>query len=167
MNSEAYDLLEQQGYPWNLLFDLWLETVRAYLGQLTVQRSTVMETFLPGDRLTILANIDFAREYLGLSTAEALLITGMTTSQSGSPTPGPWNLWGFAQATLDSTHSIPDPADSTAWITAGNSLNTLSGRVYIFLQQSGLSFIELLNLLGTYAINPLSNATRPVTSQPH
>jgi len=165
MNSAAYDLLPQQVYPWSLPFDLWLETVRAYLGQLGVQRAMVMETFLPGDRPTVLADVDLAREYLGLSTTEALLITGVTTSQSGAATPGPWNLWGFVQPTLDATHSIPDPANSIVPISSGNWLDVLSGRVDVFLQQSGLSFVELLNLLGTYAINPLSNGTRPISIQ--
>lgn len=165
MNSAAYDLLEQQVYPWNLPFDLWLETVRAYLGQLNVQRSTVMETFLPGDRPTILGNIDLAREYLGLSTAEALIITGVTTSQSGSASPGEWNLWGFSKAVLDATHGIPDPANSTAWLSSGNWLEILTGRVDVFLQQSGLSFVDLLNLLATSAINPPHNGIRPITIQ--
>jgi receptor-binding and translocation channel-forming TcA subunit of Tc toxin/ABC toxin-like protein/neuraminidase-like protein/putative peptidoglycan binding protein len=162
VNPNAYNILREAVYPWTLPFDLWLEETRAYLRHLGVERHEVMETFLPGDRSTQLTNDDIAGEYLGLSKHEARLITGSV--RAGEASPQDWRLWGFGAATLGSRIQIPDPADSTKWILSGNWFEVI-GRVDIFLQQSGLSYQEMLEVLGTDYVNPADGGVRPIQIQ--
>jgi hypothetical protein len=166
INLQAYDKLRTQVFPWLSPFDMWAEEARVYLDHLGVPRSVVMEAFLPGDRKTLLGHDDIAREYLGLTNPEANLITGATTSQPGANDPGEWNLWGFIH---EKSGDIPDPADSTKWISLTNQqdwLDTLKGRVDVFLQQSGLKYKDLLDLLVTNNINPVTNTgQRTITIQ--
>ena len=165
-NTAAYAAVSARISPWRLPFDLWAAEARVYLGHLETSRRELMETFLPGDRAALLDHAGIVREHIGFTSAESDLVTGVTTSQAGAASPGVWNLWGFPQQTLDATHGIPDPADSTAWITSGNWLTRLTGRVDVFLQQSGLTYKELLALLSTDAINPPDGGgVRPVTIQ--
>ena len=166
VNEEAYEELRKQVFPWRLPFDLWVEETRAYLEHLGARRHEVMETFGAGTRPELLADAAVASERLGLSTFEAGIITGEVTGQPGGATLGPWNLWGFGREALDGGNRIPDPANSTAWISAGNWLEVLAGRVDVFLQQSGLKYADLLELLGSYAANPPVEDGRAITIKP-
>jgi hypothetical protein len=156
--------------PTSLPFNMWIEEIRAYLRHLGVARHELMEALLPGDRTAILSKADIAHEYLGLTPEEALIVKGTVAGQPGAAEPGVWNLWGFATQRLNAQSAIPDPADGTKWITAttGNPndhdwLNILAERVDVFLQQSGLSYLELLALLDCYTINPLVDGDRKVS----
>ena len=73
-------------------------------------------------------------------------------------------MWGFSAETLSIQNSIPDPSDSTRRITTGNWLDTITKRVDVFLQQSGLTYYELLDLLDTVFINPPASLTGGSTS---
>lgn len=157
VNPDAYKTLNKAVYPWSLPFDLWTEEARAYLSHLGVPLYEVMEAFLPSNRKTVLTDPRVVNEYLGLTEAEAKIITGKTTAQAGATSPGVWNLWGFASQNL-SQGSIPDPANSTSFISSGNWLNILGGRVDVFLQQSGLTYKELLDLLECYYVNPVDTS---------
>jgi hypothetical protein len=163
VNTDAYDALRHAVYPWSLPFDLWAEEARAYLGHLGVPRVRIMESLQPGDRTIILDGVALAREQLGLTGAQADIITGVTTSQAGAANPGPWNLWGFESQNLSAQDSIPDPSDRTRRITGGNWLSVLTGRVDVFLQQSGLTYKELLDVLDTYYVNPVAGNARTVS----
>ncbi|HYU31282.1 MAG TPA: peptidoglycan-binding protein, partial [Thermoanaerobaculia bacterium] len=88
VNAAAYDVLGQAVYPWSLPFDLWADEARAYLEHLGVPRFEIMERFQPGERAAILEEAVLAREHLGLTGAQADLVTGAAS-------PEPWNLWGF------------------------------------------------------------------------
>jgi peptidoglycan hydrolase-like protein with peptidoglycan-binding domain len=157
INTKAYEVLKENVYPWKSLpFDLWGEEARTYLGHVGVMRHQIMETFhTESDRKAILNDPIVAREHLGISTQEADLITGITKSQPHADTPGVWNLWGFEAQTLSFQNSIPDPSDSTRRITKGNWLDVLTQRVDVFLQQSGLNYQELLDLLDSVFVNPV------------
>ena len=156
LNPKAYEELRERVFPLTLPFDLWDEEARTYLEHLGVKRYRLMDAFVPPvlrDKRSSDHGDAIARAHLRLTPADADLITGTTQGQSGAHSHGVWNLWGFAQA---SGSTIPDPADSTAWIGAGKTwLNVLTGRVDVFLQQSGLAYKEMLDLLGTYFVNPL------------
>ncbi len=155
VNTKAYDKLAGAVYPCSLPFDLWVAEARTYLGHLGVPRWQLMESFRAGDRPTLLrTDTALAREYLGLTSTQAGLITGAITSQAAAADPGPWNLWGFDFQELSATASIPDPSDSTERITAGQWPDILGERVDVFLQQSGLKYKEMLELLGChYVVN--------------
>ena len=149
--------LREQVYPWTLPFDLWQEEARAYLGHLGVQRYQLMEAFLPGERLEILNSAGLAYEYLGIAPDEAIIINGGRTSSPGAQSPGTWNLWGFEVETLSDSNSDPDPTpdpdEPDSRITSGNWLDVIGERVDVFLQQSGLKYKELLDLLDAGFIN--------------
>ncbi|CAM1504847.1 Fc.00g024380.m01.CDS01 [Cosmosporella sp. VM-42] len=146
-NSAAYDVIQVQVYPWGLPFDLWSQTVWTYLSHVAVGRYELMEVFSSDNREKSLVNPDIVRDFLGLTLMEQKLISGEVTAQVGAPSPGPWNLWGFRAEKLSVLASIPDPAKNNLSITKGTWMNVLTGRVDVFLQQSGMSYGELLNLM--------------------
>ncbi len=150
IHDPAYAVLRMAVYPWNLPLNLPLEEMRTYLGHLGVKRHVVMETFFRGDPSKCLSEKNIALEYLGLTNEEANIITGVTTGAPADTTskPAPWDFWGLSETGND----IVDPTD--VW-------DVVLQRVSIFLQQSGLSYKELLELLGTYFINPPASAGTP------
>ena len=162
IDAAAYDVLAQTVWPWSLPFHLWAEEAAAYLDHLGVSRSQLREHLLAGARADVLADGDLGVEQLGLTRFAANVITGAVTTQPGSATPGPWNLWGFDTDALTAQSSIPDPADMTRRIASGNWLDVLGGRVDVFLQQSGLTYRDLLQVLDTYYVNPTVAAGRAI-----
>jgi len=159
VNKDAYvKLRDHVVFPWALPLDLWSEETRAFLAHLGLQRQQIMEAFLPGERRAILTNFALACEYLGLTSQEAAIITGATVGQRDAASPGLWNLWGFDTA----NSSIPDPANSSRRIAGDNWLTLLGGRVDVFLQQSGLTYREMLDLLDTNYINPVAGGRRAI-----
>ncbi len=112
VNDGAYTTLAHAVYPLSLPFDLAAEEARTYLDHLGVTRSTIMETLASGERADVLESAALAREHLGLTTAQADIITGVTTGQPGAAQSGPWNLWGFPAQTLSAANSIPAPFDA-------------------------------------------------------
>ncbi len=158
IHAQAYAVLQNAVYPWNLPLNLPLEEVRAYLGNLGMQRHEVMETLFLGAVSDAVSDKDIALEYLGLAKEEADIITGVTTGGPvGTPSPaGAWNFWGLSDAGND----IVDRSDGAAPHAQGEWAVVLQ-RVSIFLQQSGLSYKELLELLGAYFINPTASLSSP------
>lgn len=167
LNRTAYDALKKAVYPWNLPFDLWNEEARTYLAHLGVPRHELMRIFYTGpywDR-PIHSTIHGAGytpalpEQLGISPAELDIISGDRTGvqpkseENPDPDSGPWNFWGFAAKELSDSKTIPDPADSTKRITSGDWISVLTGRIDVFLQQSGLRYDELRELLDMRYVN--------------
>lgn len=147
MNHAAYDRLSTLVYPLKLPFHLPLVTVRTYLNRLGVDKWALMEAFSQSAYVDILDDSDVAIEYLGLSPGNAKIITGEISSQSDGAQPGQWNLWGFARENLDDSSPIMDPADKLSPIHRGNWIQVLTGRVDVFLQQLGITYLDLLNLI--------------------
>ncbi|HMF98002.1 MAG TPA: neuraminidase-like domain-containing protein, partial [Vicinamibacterales bacterium] len=170
--QSAYDTLESAVYPPPLPFHLPLEEARTYFSHLGIERAALLQTFAPLNPASDPAHPDWpagsngptelliAAEQLGLSKQETDIITGETTGQPSSATAGRWNFYGFDKA--DNFAPIPDPADSQQSLT-GNWIAVLSGRVDVFLQQSGLAYTELLKLLETDFVNPAVNGTRAIS----
>lgn len=170
-HQPAYDVLRDAVYPWTLPLSLPVEESRAYLRHLGVPREVVMETFFPdpttpldGRTLAerILVDQATAREYLGLTREEADIITGVTTRDArpvtGSQADRPWDFWGLAESGND----LSNPAVATAPHITGTWDRVLR-YVPVFLQQSGLTYRELLELLGMYFINPATTGARQLT----
>jgi hypothetical protein len=130
LNAGAYDVLRQQAYPWSLPFDLASEEARAYLSHLGVQRHGLMTTFQKAGTLPDPTDIAIAGEHLGLTTVERQIVT-----RGLAPPLSPWELWGYA---------------------AGNPGSWVAdlGHVRTFLQKSGLSYEELVELLKLKFVNP-------------
>jgi hypothetical protein len=150
VHAPAYAILRQAIYPWNLPFDLPVEEARTYLRHLGVPRPELMEIFFPGTREDALSDEAIAREYLGLKPEDADIITGANTQDT-------WEFWG-----LDETgNDLPDASDASAPRARGTWLQVLR-HIPVLLHQSGLTYRELLELLGTSFVNPNIDGARPL-----
>jgi hypothetical protein len=133
-NPEAYRKLAGAVYPWSLPFDLWLEEVRAFLARRGVRRRELMEQSQPTARLSSAA---VAREMLGLSLAQAAIIAGTDPRDA-------WIFWG-----LKETQNRVIDRNEPSIVATGTWRNVLGTNVSLLLQQSGLGYRELLNVLQT------------------
>ncbi len=121
-----------------------------------------MEVFFPGARDEALSDQAIAWEYLGLSAADAGIINGAITHDAqpvvGGVTDRPWDFWGFEET----DNTLPDPSDASAPAVTGDWMSVLR-HVSVFLCQSGLTYRELLDLLGTAFVNPSNtDNNRPI-----
>ena len=153
VHNQAYAKLREAVYPWDLPLNQPVEESRVYLGHFGVKRAEVMETFLQGASPNPLTDQAIANERLDLTKQEVDIITGVKTGgpDDNDPTTneGAWDFWGLKQTGND----IDDPIDG-ARPPAERTWDVALKHVTIFLRQSGLSYIDLLELLGSYFINP-------------
>ncbi|HXR99798.1 MAG TPA: neuraminidase-like domain-containing protein, partial [Pyrinomonadaceae bacterium] len=161
VNNRAYDELRKAVYSWSLPLNVPVEEIRGYLSHFDVKRTEVMETFFrdPAANATALMDKPIANEYIGLTTEEANIITGVTTGgpddNDPTTTEGPWNFWGLKET----GNKIDDPTDGSADPAEGDWDKVLM-RVSIFLQQSGLAYRDMLEVLGSYYVNPAVSSGR-------
>ncbi|MEE4235832.1 MAG: neuraminidase-like domain-containing protein, partial [Anderseniella sp.] len=132
VNAEAYNRLRRQVYPWSLPFDCWATQCRIYLGQLCAKRVEIMEVFSNRTRAETLTDREIAREYLGLNPPEWDVIIG-AEQPSGLGAIQNWEYWGY--------------------LSSANWLEEVA-HLPVFLEKSGLSHPELLELLTTRFVNP-------------
>jgi hypothetical protein len=165
LTPTVYDkFVSQAVYPGTLPFDLWLEMVRVYLNHLGVPRSQLMETFFNGDFDSAVGNPAIVNEHLGLSQLEADICTGKQTQDPNKPVTlgGPeriFDFWGLIQIA-----SVPDPTGGTTPIIG--PWDSVLQHVDIFLAQSGLSYVDLLELLETYFVNAVVLDTTSTPPKP-
>jgi hypothetical protein len=132
--AAAYDTLLTRRFPLALPFDLWIETVRAFLGYFEVPLHRLLETFRATDELFAPQNptAPFYRaqvfaESLGLAPAEWALYTPKDAAA------GWWELYG-------------DDSDASARAALA-SAKTLARRLDV-------TYRELVELLQTGFVNP-------------
>lgn len=141
VNQDAYTTLAGAIYPWKLPFDLPLAEARTYLGHLGTDRVTLLRVFRPAPAVPSAEATTIAVEGLGLSGAEADIITGAAAHD-------PWEYWGLNET----GNSVPDPVDHTVTIT-GTWLAVLS-HPRVLLDRAGLTYATLSQLLNTRFVNP-------------
>jgi len=130
LNQAAYTKLQSEVFPWSLPFHLASEEVHAYLDHLGVPRHELMRTFQKPGTPPDPTDTAIAADYLGLGTLERQIITGTLT-----PLRQPWEFWGYATASPG------------AWLTDVRN-------VRFFLDKSGLTYADLVDLLEAKFINP-------------
>lgn len=145
VNDAAYTTLRNAVYPWDLPLNLPVEEARVYLNHFGVKKHEVMETFFRGTPIVATTDKPIANEYLGLTKKEADIITG-----NNSPAIDPWKFWGLQETGND----VEDPPDGI------RDWDVVLKRVSIFLQQSGMTYRDLLELMGCYFINPATSTGR-------
>jgi hypothetical protein len=135
-NPEAYVLLKGAGavFPWSLPVDLPLEEVRLFLERARSSRRRLIELTTPFDR-RLRESSPFALEVLGLSEAEARLITQSPLDI--------YECWG-----LSSDQTMIRDAAAGGILKDASSLSLLQ-TVSILLQQSRLGFEEMREVLAT------------------
>jgi len=157
-------------YPISLPFNRPLEVARIYLEHLGSSRYRLMETFqIPFVELKYPRDEDIACEYLNISERERQIITGAAVAQ---PSPS-WEM-ALAVATGDIDTSkvkeeikeiiaqaIPAELDTLprffgyeTCIVDGMPWTEHLAQVPQFLKRTGISYLELIDLLKTRFLNP-------------
>lgn len=155
----VYDKIKSAVYPFILPFNLPVEESRVYLNHMGIKREELYKQFTmlsPVGSNSSAKEYEYAIEYLNTTKDYADIIT---TTQSGS------NLhpyYGFSSTSI----SVIDPANSGDTITGHWAVN-IAGRVDLFLKQTKLSYIELLEMLSTKYINPGSTLSVVSTDPSH
>ena len=138
--------LKQAVYPLNLPYDLWIGTVRGFLGYFKTTLASVLDALRPVDQLELFTdanNLPYYRaqilaESLGLAPCEYQLLTG--TAAVLDPTVSNWfALYGYpTEAAALNGNADLDPL---------NNAETLAGVL-------GLTYQQVTDLLETKFINP-------------
>lgn len=155
----AYRKLELKVFPWSVPFSLTWAEVNEYLRRIDVNPSEILDAFASpstpsSSRLNPFEAQDaVAGTYLGLSPTEFQIIAGQKTAgdapiRIGGPTDFPDDFWGFARNVIYPLKDWDGTMEVLSWDRA-------VWRVPEFLKRSGLSYIQFLELLGCYFINPV------------
>lgn len=142
IRSAAYEPLKTAVYPWSLPFDVNRETRTQCLKQIDLEQIKIQESLWLGKWEKRWEDPALAYEYLGLSTAEAAIVTGNQTQQI-------WECWGF------SAEILPDTSTSILWYS------TLAQQIQELMRRSGLSYDELLQILDARYVNPETTSPPP------
>ena len=140
----AYATLNGAVYPLGLPFDLWIQTVRRFLGYFRTSLCSLLEAFKATDPLELFSDsastsnttypyyrAEILAEYLGISPAEYALLT------DDNPLASWFKLYGYD--------------DQGTALSALKSARTLSLRL-------GVSYQELVDLVKTGFLNPHLNS---------
>jgi GH18 family chitinase len=136
---KAYSILDSARYPLTLPFDLWIETVRAFLGYFQQPLSNILQEFQPVDPLELFSDSNhypyylaaILAEFLGISPAEYAVFTDSNAL-------GDWfQLYGYG--------------DQATALNALKSAKTLSQRLHV-------SYTDMANLVSTGFVNPQLNS---------
>ena len=150
-SGRATRTLEAAHFPLTLPPGLPLLETRMFLTHLQVPRERVIKLLAPQEA------DGWAVEYLGLSAREADLITAPAAATLA-------DTWGFQAATVTEDDVLVDPADSTKLLTGPWS--QLMRRVDVLIARAGITYVQLLDLLGTDFVNPpLGPGLRPISIQ--
>jgi hypothetical protein len=151
VNDKAYDRLKRAVYPLALPFNRPLEVARTYLEHLGSSRYQVMKTFQTGrDRSDLTKGnppvLAIACEYLKISEEEYAILTG--TDFAGVPTSRKLSeFYGYSPNTKT--------GDLVASLTP----------VPEFLRATGISYLDLVELVKTRFLNPNQAITLNVPSE--
>jgi hypothetical protein len=138
--------LKQALFPLHLPFDLWIATVRGFLGYFKTQLAQVLNTLRPVDNLELFTDADNSPYYraqifaegLGLAPCDYEVLTG--TAAGLSPVTANWfKLYGYP--------SEAAALNGTATLAPLSSAQNLA-------QQLGLTYQQLTDLLETGFLNP-------------
>ena len=146
--------LKQAVFPLGLPFDLWIETVRGFLGYFQSSLARVLDTLRPVDRLelfTDVGNLPYYRaqilaEALGISPAEYEVFTG--TAADASPFPANWfKLYGYPDEAT-ALNGKPDPANPQSFLIPPLKSAANLSRLL------GLRYQQLTDIVETGFLNP-------------
>ncbi len=145
LNANAYAKLETQTYPWNLPFYIGNEQARAYLNNRNTKRYQIMEALQaapaapdPIDAALTAADA-LVSEYLRAGPLGWKILTAKSAASGAE-------LWGIPAAELTGTWVDPNPGPT----------------VQRFLDQSGMEFQDLVDLLTTAFAKSLKPANAPI-----
>jgi hypothetical protein len=157
----AYTVLGNQNsnapalYPLGLPFDLWIETVRGFLGYFNITLAKVLDVFRSADNLELFTdsnNYPYYRasifaEQLGISPAEYAIYTDTNALNPSNPTASQdwYQFYGYYG--YQYTGIAPATIASAAAAELGGSAQTLADTLEV-------SYQDLANLVDTGFLNP-------------
>ncbi len=142
-------------FPFNLPFSLPAEETRAYLKHLGYSRYELMKMYQPYSSPTGLTDFDIYSELLGITSAEAAIIT-----DSHSLSADTWLFYGFSGSTVS---NFIDPADTSATLLSGTWSDLLKDRLDLLIQQLKISYKQFLQFLTTNFLNKPVSGVRLIT----
>ena len=138
--------MKQAVFPLNLPFDLWIGTVRGFLGYFNIALATVLDTLRPVDNLELFGDANDYPYYRAQILAESLHLSPSdygvltTTAAALSPLTDNWfTLYGYPSETA--------ALHGTAELQPLSSAENLA-------QLLGLSYEQLTELVSTGFLNP-------------
>ncbi|MBX6421974.1 neuraminidase-like domain-containing protein [Thermosulfurimonas sp. F29] len=145
IEPKAYEILQDQRYPLNLPFDLWIETAREFCNYFEIPLWRLLEVFRPTNELFDQTKAyDYSKifmEQLGLSPSEFELFTDENLLNTW------YELYGYENESEawkdlsgDENHGSPKPLCA----------KTLARRL-------GVTYKELVEILKTWFVNPRLN----------
>ena len=157
-----YNKLRDAVYPWNLPYNFYKRQIDTHLGLVGIKGHEISQRISVHDVFAAWSEIDFSASYLNISSVEMNAIH--------NPDPALlYKSYGIKAGAGSVLLSVPDPQVKGAVYPAAGTMNTsnwvstISNRVDVFLQQTGLTYTELMELLDCYSINPLTDrANLPV-----
>ncbi|XZF16348.1 neuraminidase-like domain-containing protein [Chitinophagaceae bacterium MMS25-I14] len=158
-NGTAYQNLRDAKYPWTAPYNYFYEQAKEYLALINLKPHRVAQTFSAETDAYTLTDIDLACSYLGItrdnsatstSGGEYVILTDTNTSSLRT-------YYGVPAGSY-----IINPSNRLQQLDTLVLISTSSprlNRVDIFLQQSGLSYTDLLELLDCYYINKVNSGS--------
>lgn len=149
-----YPSLSAAEYPWSLPYNFYKRQIDTHLDLTSVKGYELIQRFGSDNKLQAWDDYGFCIAYLRIFKKEADIITTAPPATLA----GLAVAYGFKYNSVGGTvGNIPDPArrGGTLTVSAGTWITgTLGQRVDVFLQQTGLNYSDLLQLLDCYTINP-------------
>lgn len=149
-----YGKLKDAVYPWSLPYNFYKRQIDTHLDLVDVSGHELSQRFGPFGTIPAWDDLPLCATYIGLTNTELGII-----DQSGVSNPT-YVYYGLKVKSQGTLLAVRDPQNRAATYPSGpftflNWQEKLSFRVDVFLQQTGLAYTELLELLDCYVINPL------------
>ena len=151
-----YPALKDASYPWSLPYNYYKRQIDNHLALPGIKSPDISQRFSPNDKLEAWKDTVFTTLFAGTNNDEYDIII----DSASTPVYQYYGLKIDASTTLQ---KVPDPLDSahdypqTGTFTTTNWGAALADRVDILLQQTGLTYTELLELMDCYVINPVDS----------
>lgn len=164
--DSPYPKLKNASYPWTLPYNVYKRQIDTHLSIPGIQGFEMVQRFSNKDLSNSLDDVQFCTNYLNISNELRTIITTASTLTAGLYK----DLQVHYGLTVSTTSSlfritIPNPQRRGDFITLDEAtwITSLTNRVDVFLQQTKLSYRDLLELLDCYYINPLETTTPSVS----
>jgi hypothetical protein len=159
--NSPYPTLKTAQYPWSLPYNVYKRQINEYLNIPEVKPYELVQRFSTKDILDAIGDLDFCRNYVNASE-ELIDIITTSASISGPDYDALQPFYGMRQTPSSGSpygSHIPDPQNrgksldyaEAEWVAG------ITGRIDVFLQQTHLTYVELLELLDCYFINPFDS----------
>lgn len=165
--DSPYPKLKESSYPWTLPYNVYKRQIDTHLSIPGIKGFEMVQRFGNKDLTNSLDDTQFCTNYLNISNELRTIITTASSLTASIYK----DLQVHYGLTIDRSPSsafrttIPNPQRRGEFLTLVEAtwITSLTNRVDVFLQQTKLSYRELLELLDCYYINPIETTTPDVS----